>query len=195
MLRTLLAFVAALYLSTMTTEVAAAEPPFGDYQTSIYRGTLVPPRLSKAMCRGDELCFWDFRTRLRQGAASEGITFGGKYTLVIWGCGTSCQSGAIIDRKTGEMIWLPTASLGYEYQADSTLIIVNPHPEEYTFDGELPDWLYREFYTLKDGAFELTAQDKGDLLDTPHPINPEILEEMGDEVTAQFCEENPDDCP
>jgi hypothetical protein len=44
-----------------------------------------------------------FRTVLRQGA-TEGPNFAGIYTVVGWGCGSSCVSFAIINNKTGKVI-------------------------------------------------------------------------------------------
>lgn len=159
MLKIILALVATLYFSN----VARAETVrYDDYKVSVYTETLKPPKLSKSMCGSEEQCFWKFRTRLREGAESEGINYGGKYTLVFWGCGSPCQSGAIIDRSTGSMIWLPTASLGYEFKADSTLLVVNPNPADY-WDDDIPEWLEREFYILKDDSFVLISSDKGEL--------------------------------
>jgi hypothetical protein len=43
-----------------------------------------------------------FRTVLRNGATN-GVNFAGHYTVVIWGCGTSCQSFAIIDQIDGKV--------------------------------------------------------------------------------------------
>jgi hypothetical protein len=41
-----------------------------------------------------------FRTRLTQGAA-KGPNFAGHFTVVMWHCGTSCQTMALVDAKTG----------------------------------------------------------------------------------------------
>ena len=48
-----------------------------------------------------------FRTRLRNGAA-KGPNFAGHYTVVVWGCGASCVTFAIVDSLTGRVIfWSP----------------------------------------------------------------------------------------
>jgi hypothetical protein len=78
-----------------------------------------------------------FRTVLTEGA-KQGVNFAGHYTIVTWGCGTSCQVLAVIDRQTGQ-VYFPeiVASVGFDYQIDSSLLIVNPFqnlqkvPEEY----------------------------------------------------------------
>lgn len=52
-----------------------------------------------------------FRTALRN-AAKEGVNFGGHFVLTNWGCGASCQVGAIIDAKTGE-VFFPNQLQGF----------------------------------------------------------------------------------
>jgi hypothetical protein len=47
-----------------------------------------------------------FRTMLRIGAA-RGPNFSGHYTVVGWGCGTSCLEFAIVDAKTGKVFFPP----------------------------------------------------------------------------------------
>ena len=45
-----------------------------------------------------------YRTQLRRGAA-RGPNFGAYYTVVGWGCGTSCVSFAIVNARTGRVIF------------------------------------------------------------------------------------------
>jgi hypothetical protein len=47
-----------------------------------------------------------FRTRIREGAKS-GPNFAGHYTLISWGCGTSCQQYALVDAVNGHVFDLP----------------------------------------------------------------------------------------
>jgi hypothetical protein len=60
-------------------------------------------------------------------AAEGGPNFAGHYTVALWGCGTSCQSFAIIDAKTGAVtLGTFTLSVGAEFRRDSGLFIANP---------------------------------------------------------------------
>ncbi|MFI5171770.1 MAG: hypothetical protein ACHQFW_05230 [Chitinophagales bacterium] len=67
-----------------------------------------------------------FRTQIRRAFSSETANFAGHYTIAIWGCGSPCQSSVLIDRKTGKIYESPSASLKYNFQVDSRMLIVNP---------------------------------------------------------------------
>jgi hypothetical protein len=45
-----------------------------------------------------------FRTRLSE-AMRNGVNFAGHYIVTGWGCGTGCTNGAIIEARTGDVIW------------------------------------------------------------------------------------------
>lgn len=47
-----------------------------------------------------------FRTVLRDGAAA-GPNFAGHFTLVVWGCGASCTTAAIVDARSGRVSFPP----------------------------------------------------------------------------------------
>jgi hypothetical protein len=67
-----------------------------------------------------------FRTRIEAGA-SEGANFAGHYTVVTWGCGTSCQNSAIIDTTTGRIVvYGIISSFGLGFRPESRLLITNP---------------------------------------------------------------------
>lgn len=66
-----------------------------------------------------------FKTRITNGYKN-GTNFAWRYTFVYWGCGSPCKSSAIVDSKTGKVYDGPGATIGYEFQKDSKLIIVNP---------------------------------------------------------------------
>jgi hypothetical protein len=68
----------------------------------------------------------EFRTVLQNGYKSDSSNFAGHYTFIQWGCGTSCQTSAIIDRQTGYIYSGPAAEFDYEYYMDSRMIITNP---------------------------------------------------------------------
>lgn len=67
-----------------------------------------------------------FRSAINWSIDKFGINFAGHYNLARWGCGTSCVNGAITDLKTGNVYDLPPASLDYEFQSDSRLLVINP---------------------------------------------------------------------
>jgi len=47
-----------------------------------------------------------YRTRLSEGAG-EGPNFAGHFTVVGWGCGTSCAQWAVVDASTGAVYFPP----------------------------------------------------------------------------------------
>lgn len=86
-----------------------------------------------------------YRTVLKNGIAA-GANFAGHYTVVVWGCGSSCSSFAVVDLKTGQVIlpkgihsvtglhldntveqFLPEGQhgyWGYRYKLDSRLLVL-----------------------------------------------------------------------
>lgn len=72
-----------------------------------------------------------FVTRIREGAAS-GPNFAGHLTLIGWGCGTACQSVAMVDARTGRILGAFGTSTGSLYTPNSRLLVVD-------LDGTDPD--------------------------------------------------------
>ena len=91
---------------------------FKDYQVPIYEGKLADPDFSTNPDTKR------FITRIKNECA-KGINFAGQYTLVTWGCGSPCQSGVVVDRKTGVIFGGYGTSLGSEFRKDSKMIIRN----------------------------------------------------------------------
>lgn len=60
-----------------------------------------------------------YRTVLRRGVA-EGPNFAGHYSAVGWGCGTSCVQFAVVDVKSGKVIFPDefTSVMGLHFDAD-----------------------------------------------------------------------------
>jgi hypothetical protein len=87
-------FVIILLIASATVAFGQANPRFQDYPAPVYKGKRAPVDLNSAEGANT------FRTRLREGSA-KGVNFAGRYTLVAWGCGTSCLMAGIIDAKTG----------------------------------------------------------------------------------------------
>lgn len=69
---------------------------FSDYNVPIYHGKKAP------LDKKDDLVR-TFRTRIYDSYAEGKIDFAGKYIMSGWGCGTSCSSGALIDKSTGKV--------------------------------------------------------------------------------------------
>jgi hypothetical protein len=94
----------------------------------------------------------DYRTRLRE-AMKLPANFASHYRLVLWGCGTGCATGAVIDKSDGRVIFLPFTICCSEdtsdkfepiaYRQDSRLIVFSGLMNEtgvngahyYVFDG------------------------------------------------------------
>jgi hypothetical protein len=100
-------------------------PRFEDFPArDTFTGTPAPVDLSSA--EGAR----QFRTVLR-GGASQGLSFAGRYTVVEWGCGSPCQSFAIVDARTGRVTFGPASlTVGASYRLDSELLIADP-PERW----------------------------------------------------------------
>ena len=75
-------------------------PRFEDYPVrEAYEGRVAPVRLDSRKARM-------FRTVLREGSRG-GPNFAGRYTVVIWGCGTGCAQMGVVDAKTGRAYFPP----------------------------------------------------------------------------------------
>jgi len=96
-------------------------PRFEDYATTdTFRGSVAPVRIETA--RYGRM----FRTRLRAGARG-GPNFAGAFTVVQWGCGSSCLIVSIVDARRGLLSeqTLRTTN-GVQYRGNSRLIIADP---------------------------------------------------------------------
>jgi len=94
-----------------------------------------------------------FKTNLIEGVKG-GPNFAGHYTIVSWGCGTMCQSVAIVDNKNGAVYFPITSELGIDFRIDSNLLTVNPSWEiQNTFgEFEAPDWAYPRHYIWENNS-------------------------------------------
>jgi hypothetical protein len=98
-----------------------------------------------------------FRARLRD--ASQGKpNLAGRYILTSWGCGTTCLMGAVIDAKTGKVIWFPLTICCWgsdvddnfnpiEFRLKSNLIVFSGLRNEKEGDNGA------HFYKIEDGKF------------------------------------------
>jgi hypothetical protein len=101
-----------------------------------------------------------FRTRLREGAA-QGPNFAGSFTIVSWGCGTGCETHAVVDARTGRIYpQTITTSSGARYRLDSALFIANPPdpdaPPHCASCGQTAYYVWRgERFERQDSGFRI----------------------------------------
>ena len=96
-----------------------------------------------------------FRTRLIEGAKN-GPNFAGHYTIVSWGCGSPCQTIAIIDAVTGRVCAFEEASNGFMYRLNSNLIIANPLSKQMLeeWHNDPPSWAVTIYYLWDSKSLE-----------------------------------------
>lgn len=134
-------------------------PRPSDYPVNeVFSGRPAQPKLLRP---GDRL----FRTRIREDSA-KGPNFAGQYTIVEWGCGTSCVSIAVIDAKTGDVYSGPFGILGYgdvmkyadvsedsfeplSYNVRSRLLVVRGCPEDQNCGSYFYEWRPPQFRLIR----------------------------------------------
>lgn len=95
-----------------------------------------------------------FRAKINE-AMKGGVNFAGKYVVASWGCGTSCQSSAIIDAETGVITQYGIGSeYGLSFKKESRLLVVNP-PENVMDLAAMPIGIQSEWYEMRDGMLTL----------------------------------------
>lgn len=68
----------------------------------------------------------EFQSMLRAGSKRP-PNFAGSYTITSRSCGKNCRQHAVIDARTGRIIFLPLKSqFGISFSLDSRVIILNP---------------------------------------------------------------------
>ena len=74
-------------------------------ETETFAGKPAPPLLKTTAQQS-------FETEIREGAAM-GPNFAGHYTIVTWGCGSSCVSAVVVNANTGAVHRLPFSNIGF----------------------------------------------------------------------------------
>lgn len=97
--------------------------------------------------------FKNFKTRINYGF-KQAPNFANYYIVVSWGCGSSCQSGVIINAESGKIIGLPTSSFGLEYKKDSRLLIVDPFLDEEKTHGRYKEYGAPSYYVLQNNELK-----------------------------------------
>jgi hypothetical protein len=126
------AVVVALLIGFSTGTVAGQPWPFQEYPATVFSGKPAPPKLETSLAK-------EHSTLIRK-AVLGGANFAGHYTVLEWGCGTSCGVYVIVDERTGKIFESPEISKGValgvagpEFRPNSTLMVVAscPEPEVY----------------------------------------------------------------
>lgn len=130
-----LVFIAAFALCGVTNAKADQLPKFSQFPARKYnRGPTGRVDLSDPHA-------YSYRTRLREGA-QQGANFAGHYRVVTWGCGTDCETGAIIDAFTGHVVFLPSVNsyqMEHEMDPDYNSIVFRLDSRLIVFAGQLND--------------------------------------------------------
>jgi len=101
-----------------------------------------------------------FITRIKEGA-EKGPNFAGHYTLILWGCGTMCQSFTIVDSMNGKIYPPPSVTAtGICYRLDSKLLITDPITPDVLEEGKVPNWLTTRYYKWDDNKLTLIKESK-----------------------------------
>lgn len=106
-----------------------------------------------------------FAAVIREGA-EKGPDFAGHYTVVLWGCGSGCQSFVIVDAKSGA-IYAPRfgSESGVCYRPDSSLLIVDPISEDLLVDGAAPERLKTKYYVWDGNKLNLVTESRSVMKD------------------------------
>ncbi len=91
---------------------------FEDYPVDVYQGVLKEPNFET------NPKYKRFINRITS-ECKEGINFAGHYTMVTWGCGSPCQRGAVVDRKTGKIYDGIETTYGVDFRKKSNMVIKN----------------------------------------------------------------------
>ena len=132
----------------LISENSYCQEAFENYNVKVYQGKLKEPNFDSNKEAKK------FITRIKE-ECKNGINFGGHYTLIIIGCGTACQLGILVDRKTGIIYKGIVTELGSSFKKNSNLFIKNIESEKYEFDQESNcDYCKRSNLVWNDDHFE-----------------------------------------
>ena len=130
---------------------------FDDFPSTVYQGALAKPDFNS------NLDAKRFISRVTQGSKNR-PNFAGNLNYISWGCGTSCQSGVILDSQTGVIYDGLTTELGFDSRPNSRLLIANYG----YFEGRENEWLpfcgycLPEFYFWDEKKQELVLLTKSE---------------------------------
>lgn len=146
--------IAAVLASLAPAVAHAKSPRFEDYAV---RQVLNEPAAAPIL---DDEAKRAFRTRLRQ-AAKAPPNFAGRYSVVTWGCGTNCIQGMLLNRKTGEVLALPSDGdselMDMRFEAGSALMTMTNR--SYVAQLDLDREPTTTFFVFTDKAFKVVHRD------------------------------------
>ena len=101
---------------------------FEDFPAEVYSGKLSAPDFNNNSYASS----MGFVESMTYSCESEGINFGGRFTILQGGCGNMCSFIIMADRETGQFVTIQNpdgydefGAYGYEYRKDSRLLISN----------------------------------------------------------------------
>ncbi len=129
-------------------------PEFGDFEIE----ESVAPDSLAVIDFGSEPLAAGVRDLLERNYNAIGVNFAGHYSVVAWSCGSDCQSSAIIDTRSGEVIVYGLISrYGLSFSPTSRLLINNIRPET---NGTSTNVISTDYYVLTENkALELVAKE------------------------------------
>jgi hypothetical protein len=155
---------------TNTPRQPAVAPPFSDYPvTDTSLGRPRPAAVDISSAPYGRM----YRTKLTEGA-SAGPNFAGRYTVVLWGCGTGCQIISVVDARTGKLSeqTLLTAG-GVRYRRDSRLLYADPpQPDQ---PASCASCGTPAFYEWREGRFHPVGTGSHPHLGGPRPWQAECI--------------------
>lgn len=106
---------------------------FDDYKVEeMYDGEIAPINYSSNPIARE------YKTLITEMYRRDSLNFAGHYCFISWMCGCPCHGSAIVDLKDGKVYSGIPASLGYDFQKDSRMLIVNPPDSSGYYDVLLP---------------------------------------------------------
>ncbi|HRH59366.1 MAG TPA: hypothetical protein PL045_02290 [Chitinophagaceae bacterium] len=95
-------------------------------------------------------------TVTKEGVQKQGVNFAGHFCFVYWGCGSPCKLSAVVDMKTGIVYNGVPSSIGYAFEKNSKVIVVNPPDSSGWYNKNTPHhiptqyvWTDKEFIEMK----------------------------------------------
>lgn len=162
MMRTyILPSILLLIFSINISAQSARVPKFGQYTVAVEKARVKSINFKRNPSART------FRTRLSEALAG-GVNFAGHYIVTGWGCGTGCTNAAIIEARTGDVIWPDQfmnidASYGdgysdeqIEFKKNSRLLIIHGRPGSKNENAKIPpsgdhyyEWRGNRLHVLK----------------------------------------------